>query len=504
MANLLRLMGLVLLLLLSVGSASASVPERSEYRMSSSSCEGGTRVSDWAPFPAGVANYAGIASCKTSSSNTRSVSASGCNSATLECTFTIIDTSNTGSTTTRTVTFGPDESRLACPANSAKTGAFCICSPGYLEKGGQCVSAQDPDARCAGDFNMSGFGVGMGTVGGTKTMNGVVPSGDFCWPYDSPTSGCTVSFTRDKVTAMPDGSIQSTGTVSMYKGPAGAVQGKSCSIDATPDPGSTVTEKCNQMGSVTTSKGTQAVCADAPKCEGGFAGEVNGVEVCVRDKGGNVIETSKDTIKNNEDGSKEKVTEKTSCKGNVCTTEKTTTTTTTNNNSSSSSTTKTESREDYCKANANAAQCKGTGKGDGDGDEEKGKFGGSCEAGFSCEGDPLQCAVAKEQHRRSCQMFETPTDESKLYTAEVAKGRGKDITSNLPGNKEVDVSTGVETSDLLGGARCISDLNIVVWGQSVTLPMTDICPALGYMGWVLVAVAGLVAFRIVSGTSKDD
>lgn len=385
-----------------------------------------------------------------------------------------------------------------CPANSTQSGASCTCNSGYFESGGLCVSNDSPDKKCATDFAMAGFGIGqgLGTIRDTKTMSGVVPSGEMCWPHESATSGCLVVFDRTSLTTMPDGSIQSGGTFSMYKGGVG---GKACALEAPQDPGSTVEEKCEQRGSYTDSKGTHSLCLDEPKCEGGFMGTVSylGGEVCIKDKGGNVIETSKDTIKKNEDGSTDKVTEKTTCKGNVCTTEKTTTTTTNNNTSSSSTTTKTESKEDYCKANANAKQCKGD-------EEQEGKFGGSCSAGFTCEGDALQCAIAKDQHKRNCQMFDDKTSESQLYDSEVAKGSNRDVTKDLPGNTEVDVSGKLSSEDVLGGGRCIADLNVQVWRSSVSLPFSKICPSLGYLGWVLVAVCSLAAFRIVSGSSKED
>ncbi len=388
----------------------------------------------------------------------------------------------------------------ACPANSVYNGSGCTCNSGFLEKNGQCVAKTDPDMKCATDFAMAGFGIGqgLGTIRDTKTVSGVVPSGEMCWPHESATSGCLVNFDRTSLTTMPDGSIQSGGSFTMYKGGVG---GKACTLEPPQDPGSTVEEKCEQSGSYTDSKGTHSLCLDAPKCEGGFMGTVSylGGEVCVKDKGGNVIETSKDTIKKNEDGSTDKVTEKTTCKGNTCTTEKTTTTTTNNNTSSSSTTTKTESKEDYCKANANAQQCKGE-------DEEKGKFGGSCSAGFTCEGDPLQCAIAKDQHKRNCQMFDDKTPESQLYDTEVAKGTARDVTKDLPGNREVDVSRDLNSDDVLGGGggRCISDLNVRVWETEVQLPFSKVCGVLGYLGWILVAVSSLVAFRIVSSSPKED
>ena len=490
MAHLFRLV--LLLALLAFGSANAAVPMGEQwlaYRGAQAENPGG-----WAPSKAlAVDVWCGVGAKAYFSSYD-----------VLSCTGTpggfeakLFDRVYQRETTARDGLFFA--SRTACPANSTASGGTCECSAGYVEKAGQCVSKQSPDMKCAGDFTMAGFGIGagMGTIRDTKTMTGVVPSGEMCWPYDSPSSGCLVNFDRTGLTTMPDGSIQSSGRFTMY---SGGVGGKACAVETPPDQGSTVEEKCEQSGSYTDSKGTHSLCLDAPKCEGGFAGEVGGVEVCVKDKGGNVIETSKDTIEKKEDGSTDKVTEKTTCKGNTCTTEKTTTTTSSSNTSSSSTTTKTESKEDYCKANANASQCKG------EEDEEKGKFGGGCSAGFTCEGDPLQCAIAKDQHKRNCQMFDDKTPESELYDSETAKGTSRDVTKDLPGNREVDVSSKLSSEDLLGGGggRCIADLNVRVWETEVSLPFSKICPALGYLGWILVAVSSLVAFRIVSSSPKED
>lgn len=146
----------------------------------------------------------------------------------------------------------------------------------------------------------------------------------------------------------------------------------------------------------------------------------------------------------------------------------------------------------------------GTGGGNGDGEGDGSVFGGSCIAGFVCEGDAVQCAIAREQHRRNCVLFNDPSDESRLYDAEKVKDPRRDVTNDLPGNETVDLSTRLRTDDVLGGGggACIPDLNVTVWGQGVTLPISGICPYLGYLGYVLVAVASLAAARIVAGTSK--
>lgn len=393
-----------------------------------------------------------------------------------------------------------------CPANATLAGQDCGCNSGYSEKNGVCVATTTPDAKCAGDFNLSGFALGSGKLLDSQVLSGEVPTGDMCWPHDSPSSGCTVRFVQDKVVTMPGGTKQTYGRLGMYQGPPGTTQGKACEVPAaTPGDGTTVEEKCSKAGyaSSESSPGGR-VCLDPPKCPGGFGGEVNGVEVCVKDEGTNVVKSEKNTETKNKDGSTDKVNEKTTCQGNTCTTEKTTTSTPSGGGSSTviNSSTVVQSKEDYCKSNANSAQCNSSANGEKDG--KGGSFGGSCEAGFACEGDALQCAIARDQHKRNCQMFDDKTSESQLYGSEVAKGSDRDVTKDLPGNTEVDVAGKLSSEDVLGGGRCIGDLNVQVWRTSVSLPFGNICPSLGYLGWVLVAVCSLAAFRIVSGPSKED
>lgn len=57
--------------------------------------------------------------------------------------------------------------------------------------------------------------------------------------------------------------------------------------------------------------------------------------------------------------------------------------------------------ENYCAKNPTSAQCK------------KGSFGGACSSGFQCEGDAVQCALAKEVHQRNCQWFQDPSQAVK-------------------------------------------------------------------------------------------
>jgi len=132
---------------------------------------------------------------------------------------------------------------------------------------------------------------------------------------------------------------------------------------------------------------------------------------------------------------------------------------------------------------------------DGEGDGDKDAFGGSCDAGFTCKGDVIQCAIAQEQHKRNCQLYVQKTAESKLYLLESVKTGNR--TLDLPGNETIDLNGRIDTTDALGGGSGVQDLNITVAGQSITLPFSVLNSPLAILGNILVAISFLLAFRIV-------
>jgi hypothetical protein len=208
------------------------------------------------------------------------------------------------------------------------------------------------------------------------------------------------------------------------------------------------------------------------------------------------------------------------CKGDQCTIKETNTVKDENGNTvrTTTSTTGNVNRGAYCAKNPKSSVCGGYqdqsgttrgqdepsggggggGKGDGDadGDGVKDSFGGSCTAGFQCNGDAVQCAMAQEQHKRNCQLIELPTEESKLYDS--IKDLKGDQTDKLEGAETIDIGSLINTSDALGGGSCIGDLNVVVMGQNVSLPMSRVCPYLGMLGNILIAVSMLLAARIIT------
>ncbi|WP_200947622.1 virulence factor TspB C-terminal domain-related protein [Acidovorax sp. Root568] len=138
----------------------------------------------------------------------------------------------------------------------------------------------------------------------------------------------------------------------------------------------------------------------------------------------------------------------------------------------------------------------GTGNGNGDGEDDGSGFGGSCMSGYACEGDAIQCAIAKEQYARNCKLFDDTSAESDLYNAN--KGKTGNQTGDLPGNETISLSGRIDTSDPLGGGGCIGDLSVTVWGQGVSLPLSNLCQYLAMLGNILVAVSMLLAARIVT------
>lgn len=176
----------------------------------------------------------------------------------------------------------------------------------------------------------------------------------------------------------------------------------------------------------------------------------------------------------------------TNCKDGKCTTTTTKSTTDAGGVTTTSSHTKTESQDDFCTTNPRSSMC------------IDGVFGGACSGGFACEGDAVQCAIAKEQHVRNCKLFEDfDSEEAQLYQTE--KGKEGSVLGSLEGNitKTIGASD-FDTSDALGaGATCIANKSITVMGTSILIPFSDICPYLAILGNILMSVSFLLAGRIV-------
>ena len=392
-----------------------------------------------------------------------------------------------------------------CPANSTADGGNCTCNPGYQENSDStsCLPETPPDPPCEAP-NVIKDGV--------------------CGPPDPPKCNYPPG------APMPDTLFQMGGGAN-YKG--GYICYLNC--EAVPDMRGQKDGKWFHWGPYTS---TGATCAnstgdstggqptpdnpdgvppppdpDAPprdppppppepppeQCKKGTCpGSINGITVCmpcqetrspqpVPGAPPNSPSAPPDPTGNNAPPDTKNTTQSaTNCKDGKCTTTTTKSTTDANGVTTTNSHTKTESKDDFCTSNPRSSMC------------IDGAFGGACAGGFVCEGDAVQCAMAKEQHSRNCKMFDDfSSAEAQLYETESTKTGN--VTDDLPGNETVSIGPqDFDTSNAFGGgAICIADKTITVMNQSITLPFSNVCPYLAILGNILMSVSFLLAARIV-------
>ncbi|WP_131326202.1 virulence factor TspB C-terminal domain-related protein [Comamonas thiooxydans] len=365
-----------------------------------------------------------------------------------------------------------------CPANSIATNGVCNCNTGYSENGSQCV------------------------LNSTNSCNGL---GDFC----SGLKGEKINL-EGKGTATPPGCAADTARPNCAMGCAGEAVGMGVSYKTSD--GSWMT---GQEYRVTGGTCVLPAPSDVPQKKesdcAGSVGEINGVRTCVPNQAATGDTSSKET--KNPDGTSSNTESKTTCENGVCKTTSTTTTKDASGNTTSTSTSSSStSQREYCAANKASTVCaatngdknpddkdgEGDGKCEGDDCEDKpSKFEGSCAGGFTCEGDGISCALAKEVHMRNCQI--DALKDSDLYKAwETVKDFGtKNVTTDLPGNKRFDISI-TDRDDFLSAGSCPPDRTIELgFIGSITLPFSVLCPWLQILGYINVIVTSIVGASII-------
>ena len=395
-----------------------------------------------------------------------------------------------------------------CPPNSTQSGTSCTCNAGFNERrtGGitQCVKPDDrtPEQLCHdlamfwnSTFNGDRFGRVQATL--SEAADGMLVCYEHSEGVGLPQGkGCKHKFTGDLGFKDDQGNDWVNGHSFAYDDSDKAQVGGSlvCNLSDPEPPKEEQPEKCRD----------------------GYLGTVNGVEVCVEAVTG---ETEGNDWTRNTDGEGNHTDEKTNvkCNGDQCTltTEKTTTKTD-GTTTTTTTTTGNVNRQGYCARNPESSVCGreedkdgankgarerggGSGNGDGEGEENSSKFGGACAAGFTCEGDAILCAIAKDQHKRACDLFDDKTSaEYLLYQSEKEK-TGK-VTDDLEGNRTVDVAGIVSASDIfLGGAgSCPADPTITLHnGMTFVIPYSTLCPYLVTLGNILVIISSMSAVLIL-------
>lgn len=377
--------------------------------------------------------------------------------------------------------------RNVCPSNSSEVSGSCVCNAGYIEDGNQCIPEPEKDpcelleSACAGsqnhrvNFQLGGKKTGVSFV----CMNPTAIGSDGSFP--GCTRGClgivggfTSAFQSDGGDWVTQGTAKYTGSTC----DPSVINDLNSDSDPEyePEDNPSLTEKPDET------------------CPNGFKGTVNGVSVCLPPKASEGLLEKED--KDNGDGTKTEKQTKVKCENGVCEITTTTITKDTSSNTvvSNSSATTTVEQGRFCAQNPTAAACKNE-----NGEEGKGSFSGSCQAGFTCDGDAVMCAIAKEQHTRACQLFKEDTAEGQLYAAEKGKegaqrGEGIDLGA-------IDLGGGsgslIKTDSLIGEGSCVQDLQFQFMGEPVTIPLSSLCPYLAMLGSILLAVGMVMAIRIV-------
>lgn len=393
-----------------------------------------------------------------------------------------------------------------CPANSTLSGGSCTCAVGYAEfSGNSCIvdngclttlgMTPPNDGACVGGNCQYGYKVSSGEAAtasayGRFCSNGCTVKGslDFCGQYSSGVmiagqGVCQISksfYTGDKCTG------------------SGAVNGPSSQGTT----GGTTTDP----GTVKTEANPVPARLDPGKCPG----QVNGVDI---PGGVNCGSTASNdtTVKNgtttNPDGSvsNNSTTNNTTIKNTICNAGACTTTTTvtsggtgpngTGAGSTTATTTESGPKAEVCAKDPGNTACKG------DDDKKPTGFGGSCVGGYKAVSeDAVLNAMAEEQYRRNCQLFDTASGESQTYATEAAKTG--DQTGSLAGNATQDLGTVVDTTDALGGGSCPADQTISIplgGGRtfSFVMAISRSCQGLQWLGVAMLAATAIGCAFIV-------
>lgn len=127
---------------------------------------------------------------------------------------------------------------------------------------------------------------------------------------------------------------------------------------------------------------------------------------------------------------------------------------------------------------------------------------GSC-GSFGCSGDPVQCAVAVQQLEMHCKLA-AETNPALDVGKSMIDGTDSGNTDNpakVSNRKQVDMSvyspSGISSNS--ASSSCLSDVSFSFVGSSISLPISQLCPLLAFVGDFFLALSMIGAARIVAG-----
>jgi len=385
-----------------------------------------------------------------------------------------LNTPGNNATWVLSTTFNPKQSTgSTCPANSTN----CICNAGYVPTGNPYGTACGTAASVCPSFVPTNPDYVYTTsvkpspseicdtayscsVAGTVSMPNADGSQWYVFgPFTSNLKDCTGTNSPGTAGAP---------TVSASAASAPATGCPSGQVPGTLNGGTVCYTPSSSVSSETTSVSAPAGSASAPTVT---VSDGNGGSISVP-PGGTVTKT-------------------TNCVGSSCTT---TTTVKDGAGVTVGTATSGNTRGGFCQENPDTSICK----------EGTSSMSQACAAGLAsqvCEGDAIQCAIAKEQFTRNCQLFEG-THETRTVAENALSGVPDPTHPGASGNvSTVAIDQMIDTAPIIGAGSCPSDVSyaIPILGAMV-VPWSDMCSWLELMGTILVAAAGVTWLFIVFGS----
>lgn len=236
----------------------------------------------------------------------------------------------------------------------------------------------------------------------------------------------------------------------------------------------------------------------AKQCPSGTCpGTVNGLTICAACGSTTPRQDITSTTKTNADNSTTTTTTTTTTTSTGTSTTSTTTNTAPDGTPTGTSTTTDvkpsdakNDMEDFCALNPTLSICK------------ESNFGGAC-GSFSCDGDAIQCAMAREQHQRNCSLYDEANSFSSLVDHQNPAGTASQIAEgeaalNKDKSKDLDLWATFQQKQqtyMQFSSDCPAAMGFDFKGQHYDFDLSVLCE----IGKVLKLLLHLSAYMIVMG-----
>ncbi|PJI97930.1 hypothetical protein CLU85_2730 [Acidovorax sp. 69] len=137
-------------------------------------------------------------------------------------------------------------------------------------------------------------------------------------------------------------------------------------------------------------------------------------------------------------------------------------------------------------------------------EKDPNSFGGQCES-VQCDGDAIQCAMAREQYRRNCQMLDADNDPSTAFNQAKAGTDGFSMDKLRSEAQQVSVST-FDSAGFGWSHTCPPDPEFTLEfaaGRSFVIPFSRVCGVLGLLSLAGVGITLLGSLVWVLGGKNN-